>query len=64
MFPDSGSIARILGLRPDLLAESDIREVNLRDPAVIRSLAQQHPSGLDILNIPPSTLGGRLYSVI
>lgn len=64
MHPDSGAVARSLGLKPLLLTEADIREANLRDPAVIRALAQQHPSGLDILNVPAATFGGRLYSGI
>ncbi len=64
MNPDAGAIARALGLKPVLATETSIREINLRDPGQIRTLAQQHPSGLEILSLPAATLGGRLYSGI
>ncbi|MBI3551998.1 MAG: cyclic nucleotide-binding domain-containing protein [Elusimicrobia bacterium] len=64
MTPDAGSVARAVGLKPVLADEKAIREINLRDPGQIRTLAQQHPSGLEILSLPASTLGGRLYSGI
>lgn len=64
MNPDAGAAARALGLKPSLVTESAIREINLRDPVRIRTLAQQHPSGLEILSLPSATLSGRLYSGI
>jgi NTE family protein len=64
MGPDAGAAARCLGLKPVLATETLIREINLRDPGQIRTLAQQHPSGLEILSLPAATLGGRLYSGI
>lgn len=64
MNPDAGAMARSLGLKPVLADEAHIRDINLRDPGQIRTLAQQHPSGLEILNLPAATLGGRLYSGI
>lgn len=64
MSPDSGAVARALGLKPILATEESIRSMDLRDPDRIRSLAQQHPSGLEILSLSASTLGGRLYSGI
>lgn len=64
MNPDAGAVARALGLKPNLVSEQAIRDINLRDPVRIRTLAQQHPSGLEILSIPAATLSGRLYSGI
>jgi NTE family protein len=61
---DSGMMARILGLKPQLVTEEALRGVDLRDPSVIQALSQQHPCGLDVLSIPAATLGGRLYSGI
>lgn len=62
MHADSGALARVLGLKPEIVTEAALLGVNLRDPAVIGALAQRHPSGLDVLSIPASALGGRLYS--
>jgi NTE family protein len=62
--PESGGVARALGLKPVVVNEQAIREINLREPDRLRSLFQQHPSGLEILNVTPSTLGGRLYGNI
>jgi NTE family protein len=64
MGADAGSVARALGLKPDLVTEQAVRELNLRDPGMIRSLAQQHVSGLAVMSLQPGTLGGRLYSGI
>ncbi|MBI5631712.1 MAG: cyclic nucleotide-binding domain-containing protein [Elusimicrobia bacterium] len=64
MGTDSGAIARALGLKPQVIAEAALREVDLRDPGMLRTLAQAHPSGLEILSLPAATLGGRLYSGI
>ena len=62
--PEAGGVARCLGLKPEVVSEQAIREVNLRDPGRLRSLFQQHPSGLELLNVTPATLGGRLYNNI
>lgn len=64
MSSDSGAVARAVGLKPEVVTEATMREINLRDPGRVRALAQQHASGLEILTIPASTLGGRLYSGI
>ena len=64
MKPDSGNIARALGLEPRLVTEKTIREVNLRDPGLLRALSQQHASGIEVLSLPASTLGGRFFSGI
>lgn len=64
MNPDAGAVARVLGLKPVVAGEEAVREINLRDPVRIRTLAQQHPSGLSILSLPAATLSGRLYSGI
>lgn len=62
--PDAGHTARILGLKPDLVTEAAVRSVDFRDPDAISTLTQRHPSGLDVMSLPASTLGGRLYSAI
>ena len=64
MKPDSGNIARALGLEPRLITEKTIREVNLHDPGLLRALSQQHASGIEVLSLPAATLGGRLFSGI
>lgn len=64
MNPDAGIAARALGLKPTLVTEQVLREINLRDPGRLRTLSQRHPSGLEILSMPAATLGGRLYSGI
>jgi NTE family protein len=62
--PEAGGVARALGLKPALVTEQAIREINLREPDRLRTLFQQHPSGLELLNVAPATLGGRLYGNI
>ncbi|MBI4375498.1 MAG: patatin-like phospholipase family protein [Elusimicrobia bacterium] len=64
MNPDAGAIARALGVKPVIATEQALREINFREPARLRTLAQQHPSGLEIFNLPASALAGRLYSGI
>lgn len=59
--PEPGSIARAGGLEPKITGEEELRAVNLRDPAAITALAQDHPSGLKILSVSPAALGGRLF---
>jgi len=59
---EPGAIARAGGLSPVVVGESELRGVNLRDPAAIAGLAQEHPDGLDILSVSPAALGGRLFS--
>ncbi|MFI5347490.1 MAG: patatin-like phospholipase family protein [Elusimicrobiota bacterium] len=59
--PESGAMARAGGLEPKVIGEEELRSVNLRDPAVLTELAQNHPSGLDILSVSPAALGGRLF---
>ncbi len=61
MGPEPGSIARALGLKPVLTSEAMLREQDLRDPRVLRNLVEVHPSGLEIMSLPASVLGGRLY---
>lgn len=64
MNPDSGALARSLGMKPQIVGEEMIREVNLREPGMVRALSQQHPSGVEVMSLPAATLGGRLYSAI
>jgi NTE family protein len=59
--PEPGSIARAGGLNPAVIGEAELRAVNLRDPAAVAGLAQEHPDGLDILSASPAALGGRLF---
>ncbi len=60
--PEPGDIARAAGLKPAPVAEAALRSANLRDPAALAALAQEHPSGVRILSVSPATLGGRLFS--
>jgi NTE family protein len=60
--PEPGDIARAAGLKPAPATETELRSANLRDPAAIAALAQEHPSGVRILSVSPATLGGRLFS--
>lgn len=59
--PEPGAIARALGLKPRVISEADLRGVNLREPGAVLALSQEHPCGLAVLSVAPSTLGGRLY---
>lgn len=61
MSPDTGAVAKAMGLKPVLTSETMLREQDLRDPAVLRNLVSEHPSGLEVMSLPPSVLGGRLY---
>ncbi len=60
--PEPGDIARAAGLKPAPASETELRSANLRDPAALAALAQEHPSGVRILSVSPATLGGRLFS--
>lgn len=60
--PEPGDIARAAGLKPKPATETALRAANLRDPAALAALAQEHPSGVRILSVSPATLGGRLFS--
>ena len=59
---EPGAVARAGGLTPIAIGEAELRAVNLRDPAAIAGLAQEHPDGLDILSVSPAALGGRMFS--
>lgn len=60
--PEPGDIALAAGLKPSPTTETELRAANLRDPAALAALAQEHPSGVRILSVSPATLGGRLFS--
>lgn len=62
--PREGHLARAFGLTPQVVAEEDLRERDLRDPALLARLVQVHPSGVGILSLPPKILSGRLYKSI
>ncbi len=59
---ESGDIARAAGLKPSPVTETELRGANLRDPAALAALAQEHPSGVRVLSVAPVALGGRLFS--
>jgi NTE family protein len=59
--PEPGAVARAGGLTPVVVGEPELRAVNLRDPAAIAGLAQEHASGLRVLSVPPAALGGRMF---
>mgnify|MGYP001612828185 FL=1 len=56
--------ANALGLKPQAVTESMLREEDLRHPALLGRLVQVHPSGLGFVTLAPSVLGGRLYRSI
>ncbi len=58
---EPGAIARAAGLNPAPVGEPELRAANLRDPAALSALAQEHPSGSRILSVSPAALGGRLF---
>ena len=58
---ESGDIARAAGMKPEPVTEAQLREANFRDPNALPALAQPHPSGVRVLSLSPSTLGGRLF---
>lgn len=61
--PEPGAMARAGGLKPRVLGEEELRAVNLRDPASVAELSQEHPAGgLRVLSVSPAALGGRLFS--
>ncbi len=48
----AGGIAKALGIAPLLVSRSMLLEANFRDPRLIKTMIQQHASGLKILNLP------------
>ena len=58
---EPGAVARAGGLKPLVVGEAELRAVNLRDPASLAALSQNHPSGLRVLSVSPAALGGRLF---
>ncbi|UPT74123.1 MAG: cyclic nucleotide-binding domain-containing protein [Elusimicrobiota bacterium] len=59
--PEPGDIARAAGLKPSAVTEAEIRGANLRDPATLSAMSQEHHSGVRVLSVSPATLGGRLF---
>ncbi len=64
MNPDAGAIARSLGLKSSPVTRQLLLNINLRDPGRIRTLSQQHASGLEVLSIPSENLSGSLLTGI
>lgn len=60
--PEPGDIARAAGLKASAVTETELRNANLRDPAALAALAQEHHTGVRVLSVSPATLGGRLFS--
>ena len=59
--PEPSGIARVAGLKSSPITEMGLKAANLRDPAVLAALAQEHPSGVRVLSVSPAILGGRLF---
>lgn len=59
--PEPGDLARAAGLKPSALTEAELRGANLRDPAALAALSQEHHGGVRVLSVSPATLGGRLF---
>jgi NTE family protein len=64
MNPDAGAIAQYLGFKSPPVTRQLLLSMNLRDPGRIRTLSQQHASGLEVLSIPAENLSGSLLSGI
>ena len=64
MNPDTGRLARKLGLPGKALSEEDLRQHNLRDSSLLKQFVRAHPSGLGVLSVPSSALAGRLFKSI
>ncbi|HAM34480.1 MAG TPA: hypothetical protein DEB40_09975 [Elusimicrobia bacterium] len=62
LHPDAGAMAQTLGLKNSPPSSEDLAAAHPRDPSWVKSLCQQHPSGLEIISLPASSLAGRLYS--
>ncbi|MFA5137604.1 MAG: patatin-like phospholipase family protein [Elusimicrobiota bacterium] len=61
MDPKGGSLAGALGLEPKVVTESMLQGLDLHDPRLLESFVQVHASGLGVLTVPSSVLGGRLF---
>ncbi|MBI4051061.1 MAG: patatin-like phospholipase family protein [Elusimicrobia bacterium] len=59
--PQTGQVAKALGLKPVLTSETMLREQDLRDPALVRNIGLEHPSGLGLICMSPQVLSGRLF---
>lgn len=59
--PEPGAVARLGGLTPSVVGEPELRAANLRDPAALAELSQEHASGLRVLSVSPASLGGRMF---
>ncbi len=64
MNPDAGAVAQYLGFKSQPVTRQLLLSMNLRDPGRIRTLSQQHVSGLEVLSIPAENLSGSLLSGI
>ncbi|MEE8424325.1 MAG: patatin-like phospholipase family protein [Elusimicrobiota bacterium] len=65
MSSEPGSFSKAFGFdKPKIFDEKGAKETLLRDPVLLKKFVQVHASGLGILTIPPSMLGGRLFKSI
>ncbi len=62
--PRSGDIARALGLQVPPAQEALYREEDLLDLKILQKLAAVHPSGLEILSLPPRLLKENLFNAV
>jgi NTE family protein len=60
----SGDFARALGLQAPPAQEALFREEDLLDLKILQKLATTHPSGLEILSIPPRLLKENLFNAV
>src|ERR1019366_32054 len=60
----SGDIARALGLQAPPPQETLTREEDLLDLKILHKLAVIHPSGLEILSLPPKLLKENLFNAV
>jgi NTE family protein len=64
LLPETGAISRAMGLRPTRLSEEMLKGQDLREPSLLNRIGTAHPSGLEILSVPPPVLAGRLFRSI
>ena len=64
MSQKSGDIARALGLQAPPAQESLFREEDLLDLKILQKLAAIHPSGLEIMSLPPRLLKENLFNAV
>lgn len=62
--PRSGDLSRALGLQSVPAQDLLRHEEDLLDPKLLRKLVAVHPSGLEILSLPPKLLKDHLFNAV